>query len=1251
MIILIEKESSQSHNLVNQGSKQRSINFIMLKYTTIFLVFAFFFFSGNGHAYNPLPYSSNQNAQYNTVTESYVTPHIRWARPCIGGRPRVLILAPRWGMREAVELMERMDMDVTVFAVNSAKELGMNMTPGENEVWEGFSFNSRLHEYERLLKEKWDALVLAGFDVKVLPFIPETSALLNKVNDEGMGLLIMPDMGMNIIAPAITHNDIQARDRILYPIPVEEIPVMKEISREKLLYATEYGKGRIANLKIKGGSHGCFAGDVSDPVYFEYCLALVIRTVMWVAGKEPEAEIANVEWQKSFAVSPQNNIRFTIDPQKGKGLIPFINILRPGQFSLTEAIVLNDTVISGRNGSYEFKFPELSEGRYFFNIHLGSDTGRSTWYSGAFTVNSEAGIDSVTTGRECYRRGETVDGQVFLKGKAADGSMVILSLTDGFGRLMMKKTMNVLPGKNTLPFSIPLNGVLHNALKLQADLRVNGKTVSSKTREFYAPARGQDDFMFVMWDYGSDSEDYVTRRLSERLWDDFHVDAIDLGIKDTNLRALMRANVRPLPYVTRFIFEKVDPTDPAPVRNPSLSDPEYLKKEHDKLLAAARLAKDFSPVGYTLGDENNLDDAFSHIRGIDIDFHPAAQDSFRTWLMGKYGSIEKLNKVWKTLFPFLTDVHPIIQAEALGSGQYARWIDFREFMEHSMTAMHKFGGDVIREVDPDARVGFDGTNVQNSYHGYNFYDLFTTNKLQNIYDQPEQRELLRSFAGKDALTGIWLGSYWAHRSVEQNRHYPWLMLLHGMNSCWYWTVYGNSSTGHAMTALAPDLTPAFHFEWALEEIKEIKSGIGKLIMNSGRRQDGIAVHYSPSSLHASSLDNTMSFVPFSQMNMVMLLEDAGFQYDFTASPQIEGGILDSGKYKVMILPCSQVISEKEEKAIRKFVDNGGLLIADVRPGFYGNYGNPSERGVLDDLFGIGRMKGGRTLPSDISVSGAFGGKQEKFSIPKRSLDGETTTGEGKALAMVNGIPAIIVNDHGKGHTVLFNFDITDYWGTQPIPLVYALPPQGTLREKGNVDGLLQLIRSSLHLAGIEPCVRIETGSGEIKATETMEFTEGGNRYLGILRSHETENIEPETAKIKLPSISHVYNARNGIYYGQTDTVMETIKPARALLFSLLPYRVDGIGIGIPKQVSRGTNLPLTFAVKTTVAKPGLHVIHIEFRDPQGTVKPWYSMNLLAHDGKAEAKVPFALNDREGLWRLKARDAATGCQAEAEFAVK
>lgn len=1206
---------------------------------SLLAVVSVLFSAHNGFAYYPQPYFSDQNAQYNTVTESYATPHIAWAKPYLDGRPRVLILAPRWGMRETVELMERMDMDAMVFAVDSKDALGAN------GVWEGFSYNSRIQKYETLLQEKWDAIILAGFGINILPAIPEISYLLNKVHDEGTGLLVMPEMRVGLIAAAITHHDPAIRDMILKPIPVDEIPALRNIGKEKLLYATPYGKGRIANIRLGGGNHGCFTADAGDPVDFEYCLALVIRTVQWVTGKEPLTEPSQVAWDTSFTSLSGGKLHFTVDPFSGKGMVPSISILRPGEQTLSAAVIQPDTTITGVNGLYTFSFPALPEGKYFFNIHLGTGAYRSTWYSGAFTVKSDAGIDSLVTGKECYARDGMVEGQVFLREGTPKGSMIELRLVDGYGRLMWRNSLSIKATDSVIKYNIPLKNILHNALTIYADLTVNGKLVSSKKREVFTPARGQNDFLFVMWDYGAPYKDRVTQLLSERLHDDFQIDVIDAGVQIDMMRAFMRANVRPLPYIDRYIYNNVDLTGTAPIRNPSLSDPQYRAAVHDNLRKGASVARDFSPIGYTLGDENNLDDAFSYLRGVDVDFHPASQDSFRVWLKGKYGTLEQVNAVWKTAFTSWADVSPVRQADALRSGQYARWIDHREFMEYSFAEMHRFGAESIRESDPGARVGFDGTNVQNSYHGYNFYQLFSQNGVQNIYDQPEQREFLRSFSKKDALTGIWLGSYWAYRSEAQQRRYPWMMLLHGMTSCWYWTMFGTTGSGDAMTALAPDLTPAFHFEWTLDEIREIKAGIGKLIMNCERENDGIAVHYSPASVHASSLDNTMSFTPFAQASFMTLLEDAGFQYDAVAVQQIEGGVLESGKYKVLVLPCSQVITPKEEKAIRAFVEKGGLLIADVRPGFYGNYGNPGDKGVLDDLFGIGRAPGGRMEPADLAVSGAIGSGPERFFLPKRALDGAINLTDGKALAVANGVPGIIVNHRGKGCAILFNFDLTDYWGTQPIPLVYPLPPQGALRERGDVEGLWTLVRSCMHVVGIEPRITVETGSGELKATETMLFSEGGARYLGVLRSHETENTDPRTAQIKLPAVYHIYNARTGAYCGYTDRVTETVYSERALLFSLLPYRVQGLTVKTPVKIARGAELPLSLALTTEGGKPGLHVFHIEVRDPQGNIKPCYSMNLTAHEGKAETKIPFALNDMAGQWTVTARDAATGCRAE------
>jgi hypothetical protein len=572
-------------------------------------------------------------------------------------------------------------------------------------------------------------------------------------------------------------------------------------------------------------------------------------------------------------------------------------------------------------------------------------------------------------------------------------------------------------------------------------------------------------------------------------------------------------------------------------------------------------------------------------------------------------------------------------------------------MEYVFAGIHKWAGDAIREVDPGARVGFDGPSASNSFHGYDFYQFLQVNQVQNIYDRLDQRELLRSFASKETLTGIWLGAYWAHRSEDQQRHFPWLMLLHGMNSCWYWRLYGDTSYGNVMEALAPDITPAYHFQWGLEEIEEIKSGIGKLLIHSERLHDGIAVHYSMASLHASSLDHTMSYVPFAQSNFATLIEDAGFQYDFVSTPQIEAGVLEEGEYRILVLPCSQVVSKAEAQAIRRFAEQGGLVLADVRPGFFDYYGNGAAAGTLDDLFGIRRRDGTREEPVDLLISGSLGGEAVGLSIPARALDGAVEAGAGTALASSGGTAAVVVHPYGKGHAVLFNFDLSDYSGTQPIPVVFPVPMLGTLREIGQDDGLRELVRACFRLVDVEPPFSLDTGSGELKATETMIFASGQNRYLGVLRNHLVENLDPQETLLRLPLRRHVYDARKGIYFGETKQISILISPARAQVFSLLPYRVVGIELEVGESVDRGRRVPLSLQVQTAGGKAGEHAIHLRFRDPEGRERPELTRNILASAGRGSTAIPLALNDPIGTWTLTARDAATGQTATAVFDLK
>ncbi len=62
---------------------------------------------------------------------------------------------------------------------------------------------------------------------------------------------------------------------------------------------------------------------------------------------------------------------------------------------------------------------------------------------------------------------------------------------------------------------------------------------------------------------------------------------------------------------------------------------------------------------------------------------------------------------------------------------------------------------------------------------------------------------------------------------------------------------------------------------------------------------------------------------------VKILHDVGFGFDFISYSDIEQGGLQSEAYNVLILPMSYALSDQEVRHIEKFVDNGGILIADA----------------------------------------------------------------------------------------------------------------------------------------------------------------------------------------------------------------------------------------------------------------------------------------------------------------------------------
>src|SRR5678816_4137662 len=159
----------------------------------------------------------------------------------------------------------------------------------------------------------------------------------------------------------------------------------------------------------------------------------------------------------------------------------------------------------------------------------------------------------------------------------------------------------------------------------------------------------------------------------------------------------------------------------------------------------------------------------------------------------------------------------------------------------------------------------------------------------------------RSFAKRDAMIGFWTG-YGSRGVAVQNA--IWTAAIHNVlhpNIFWMYSF------------LDPDLT---YSESARDMGVAFKSlrleGVGKLLMESARLQDGIALHYSMPSIHAASIlgyhqrssdddDETpdkarLSFAA-NRDGWVKTIKDLGLQFDFVSAEDVAARGIASDKYK------------------------------------------------------------------------------------------------------------------------------------------------------------------------------------------------------------------------------------------------------------------------------------------------------------------------------------------------------------------
>jgi hypothetical protein len=618
-----------------------------------------------------------------------------------------------------------------------------------------------------------------------------------------------------------------------------------------------------------------------------------------------------------------------------------------------------------------------------------------------------------------------------------------------------------------------------------------------------------------------------------------------------------------------------------------LSDDAFYEKMMKYLKRATKNYSKYGPAGYNLGDENCVS------AKMEVCYGEKTLKELREWLETKYGSLESLNKVWKSSFNDWGDVMPLSWEQARKDKNYASWLDHRLFMENKFSEAQFYARDVIKSIDSQARVGFEGPLQRRTSTGYDFYRLFKGLGLFGLYPTPVDRfGMLESFMDKKSLRGSWFGAYIGAMNKNYTRAFPWHCLFEGLNSCWWFGgVMVKGAGGEA--AFTVDFSPFDYFLAAVDEIKEIKSGVGALFFNSRMEKSPVAIYYSPFSKYAYAVAGVKSPVSYenSMDSFCYLLNDLGFSNRFISSVEVAKGELSPESCKAIILPSARILSAMEIENIKRYVKEGGTVIADLPPATMDIHCVLRKGSAIKELFG------------------------NFNSIPNYNI-----LGKGKAV----------------------------YLGTFFKTYIAE-------RIAGAGEDKRRLFKTILKNSGIVPKVRVATKDGtSLRSTKIAVSKAKDADYAGLLYFSGTDRnpamrvkeLKPEKVKIKFWKKSHVYDVRRNKYLGYTDETETVMQPSQAKVFALLRKKIESIELTLSgKKFKQGESLKYNISMVPAVSS----VVRLEVFDSHGKTIPYYAKNIHLDRGFSSA-IPLALNETPGEYAIKATETVSGKSAVGKYIV-
>jgi glycosyl hydrolase family 42 (putative beta-galactosidase) len=1046
-----------------------------------------------------------------------------------------------------------------------------------------------------------------------------------------------------------------------------------------------YGKGRVVAFATVGDG---FIPEAIDPVktrtyweYWEYQYSLLARAVLWAARGEAPVRIrkltATAESGLTLVLASNGVKRVEVEARARSesgaelGKVTQVLALASGEGEVHEGEVhvpASDLTPAGLPG-----------GREVVDIILRDPATGATlqWGWAGLDAPKAASLTGLRPNATVYREGDTMSVVARAAGDLA-GLAVRVRFGDDLGRL---RAVEEAPARGERTFFHRLDHVLGKRVIVSAELvDAKGRVVDTLREDpivVAARERRRNDYRGLL-SFETPVHHFAEQRL--RL---LHGQAMDTGFTwggDVNDELHMprgwfgvywydrgpttpegvekaiaefqkTGDVDSLPYlVKKELYRRTGETRFL-VRTPSFDDPLVRQRLFDLARTAARSKAVYNMDYYFVGDEGSLG---SYADPVDFCWGKHTLAAFREWLQGQYATLESLNRTWGSAFSRWDDVLPLTTETARREGRFAPWADHRTYMEVAFTRAYQTVRDGVVGGDPDGHIALSGTQVTTPWNGCDWHRLDAVVDDFLSYSGGNQWDIHRSFAKPGARIGFWTGY---GRSGAPVRHEVWTAALQGVlhpQLFWSPSIFNPDMT---FSRSARDLGAVFRvlrFE-----------GVGRLLMEAERRDDGIAVHYSMASVHAAGIlghhprreedgdegEKADRSFPANRDGWVKVLDDLGLSFRFVATPQVEEGAL-RGK-KVFVLPYSLALSEREVAEIRRFVEEGGLLLADAGTGLFDEHVAWRQGGALDELFGIAapspRERVGAAPrasgPVELTAEARTLGLHAQDLAGLEALESSVHAGAGKPLARVGRADVAVVNHVGRGTAVYLNALLDRRKGER-----------GTRR---TAPGWSAPVRAILAQAGVRPPVSVTDPAGRpVSNVRIARYRFGDHEIVALLSgdldvrtsfSRDGVTVYEDAAlgrlvrhdvDVALPGTTRLTNVRTGEDLGETNRLHTTLVAGDALVLSLGPARTP-LRLEGPAAAKRGQQAAFTVSAPAG----GRRLLRWHVFGPDGAFRPEYAQVTVEDEPQATFTLPSALNDPAGEYRIRVADVLAGASAE------